>query len=756
MNNPSLHLNLRVSPTFDGDVTTVGVVQLWRMTMMVNREKRVVDVKLTRSKRAVKNEIPTFFKEPLRQRFGYGYEGSHADIDGELEEPHATFIANTLSVAVSRAAGAMFEDAYGVEVALHLEVEAGTGLNVRPLSVDTVLEMSLDDPFGFGRTAVYDTLDSLSDRGFPPDVNSLESDADGDTKWEPAQEGSEVHGDVRVGTGGAPEAYPGIDFLEPAQFPEEHSVHDAELAFGTAPNDKYEALAAAIQRGKRHGPVLVIGDHPGTLARALVSRGIDVVGVDPRNREEDHPGGQRFGRRRLINAELRVGDLPPLLTSIVWGAVVSDTTNDGEAADVSTARNLAFCRAFRELGCDRLYAQTRSAPLVDGIYDALRLPGHSRQGCELYVKLGIDKKLDPCCYSRVERKNNRTTFYLPVGGGVSRHIWDKFFVPVDRNKTTKTFQLEDNNWYHFVVSRFFLEAETHRKGWVDKTIYDARSPLELYANLVEYYGLDDNRRSDLRSLFEGQRATLVGGVARGLLERVPTMRHVMGQRYSALANLCVNPDFGTDGSVVDLFSDPRAGILLRGLSELRQVLDYDPMIARYHRVLPYESMSVLASRTMFVLLHHYVLAVRNVIGKPIHTWELQWLLWTLSVNGNRSEKVAYVLTKLGNVFFRAPTGRRAAKVSQARPVLDGFLGRLDDLRMRAAYVEFDQPFGAKVAKGSIAIVRRARETGGSERSYGSRVRGSMAPPPAPSVTGTARSVGHSRGGFSFSGLGGQF
>nr|WBO25918.1 hypothetical protein [Fusarium nanum alternavirus 1] len=756
MNNPSLHLNLRVSPAFEGDVTSMGVVPLWRMSMMVNREKRVVDVKLTRSKRPVKNEIPTFFKEPLRQRFGYGYEGSHADIDGGLEEPHTTFLANTLSVAVSRAAGAMFEDAFGVEVALHLEVQAGTGLNVPALSVKTVLVMSLDDPFGFGRTAVYDTLDALSDRGFPADVNALEDDLGGDEGWEPARESSEVHGDVRLGPSGVPEAYPGIDFLEPVQFPEESSVHDAELAFGTAPNDKYEALAAIVQRCKRSGPVLVIGDHPGTLARALVARNIDVVGVDPRNREEDHPGGQRFGRRRMISAEIRVGDLPSILSEVDWGAVISDTTCDGEAAEVSTARNLAICRAFGDLGCPHLYAQTRSVPLVDGIYDALRLPGHSRQGCELYVKFGFDQKLDPCAYSRVTRRNGSATFYLPVSGKFSRLVWDQFFQPVDRNKTTKTFQLEDNNWYHFVVSRFFLEAETHRKGWVDKTIYDAESPLELYANLVGYYGLDDNRRSDLRSLFEGQRATLVGGVARGLLERVPTMRHVMGQRYSALIKLCVQPEFSTDSSVVNLFSDPRAGILLKGLSELRQVLDYDPLVARYRRVLPYESMSILASRTFFVLLHHYVMSVRNVVGKPIHAWELQWLLWTLSVNGNRSEKIAYILTKMGNIFFRAPTGRRAAKVSQARPVLDGFLGRLDDLRMRAAYVEFDSAFGAKVAKGSVAIVRRAREVGGSERSFGSQVRGSMGPPPAPSVTGTVRSVTHSRGGFSFSGLGGQF
>nr|WBU10534.1 P2 protein [Ilyonectria crassa alternavirus 1] len=756
MNNPSLHVNLRVSPAFAGDVRDVGGTQLWRMTMMVNREQRIARVKLTRSKRSAKNEIPTYFRSPLKQRFSYSYEGSWADIDGEFEAPNAIFVANTLSVAVSRALGAMFEDAFGVEIALHVELEAGTVLNSKLLSVDTVVEMSLDDPFGFGRTAVYDTLDALGDRGFPPDINGLESDAAGDEGWEPAREGSEVHGDVRIGTQGAAEAYPGILPLSTVQNREEASVHDAELSFGTAPHDKYEALACAVQRGKSVGPVLVIGDHPGTLARALVSRGIDVVGVDPRNRDEDHPGGQRFGRRRLMNLELRNGDIPVLLSEVDWGAVVADTTMDGESAEVSTARNLAFCRSFGDLGCDNLYAQTRSVPLVDGIYDALRLPGHSRQGCELYVKFGTAEKLDPLAYCRVERKNGDQWFYLPKSGNIAREIWSQYFAAIDRNKTATHFKLPDDNWYHFVVSRFFLEAAVHSEGWVDRTIRSSESPLELYANLVEYYGLDDNRRGDLRSLFEGQRVTLVGGVARGLLERVPTMRHVMGQRYSALAELCVTAEEATDHTVVGLFSDPRAGVLLKGLSELRQVLDYNPKLARYRRVLPYESMSILASRSAFVLLRHYVLAVRNVVGKPIHTWELQWLLWTLSVNGSRSEKFAYVLTKLGNIFFRAPTGRRAAKVSQARPVLDGFLGRLDDLRMRKAYVEFDSEFGAQVAKGSGFIVRKAREVGGSERSFGSHARGSMAPPPVPSVTGTARSTSRHRGGFSFSGLGGQF
>ena len=160
---------------------------------MVNRDQRVARVQLTRAKRPAKNEIPSFFKEPLVQRFGYGYDGSWADIDGDVEAPHAIFVANTLSVAVSRALGGMFEDAFGVEVAMHLEIQAGTGLNVKALSVDTVLEMSLDDPFGFGRTAVYDTLDALGDHGFPTSVDQQESDSTGDEGWEPAQEVSEVH-----------------------------------------------------------------------------------------------------------------------------------------------------------------------------------------------------------------------------------------------------------------------------------------------------------------------------------------------------------------------------------------------------------------------------------------------------------------------------------------------------------------------------------------------------------------------------------
>lgn len=724
---------------------------------MANREQRMVDVKLTRAKRPAKNEIPTFYQAPLKDRFGYSFEGSWADIDGEFAAPHATFVANTLSVAVSRAAGAMFEDEFGVEVALHLEVQAGTVLNSKALSVDTVLEMSLDDPFGFGRTAVYDTLDALSDRGLPDDINGLDSDSAGDEGWEPTQEGSEVHGDMRVDTLGPAEAYPAIESLSGVRSLENDGVHDAELAFGTAPHDKYEALAGAIQRGKGEGPVLVIGDHPGTLARALVTRGIDVVGVDPLNRDEDHPGGQRFGRRRMICTEVRVGDIPNSLSEVDWGAVVADTTQDGESAEVSTARNLALCRAFsEETSCVCFYAQTRSCPLVDGIYDALRLPGHSRQGCELYVKFGVSEELDELAYCRVERHDGKQWFFLPKEGRLPRKIWEDYFKPIGRDKTPTVFELPDEHWYHFVVSRFFMEAAAHRNGWVDRTIFMSESPLEMYANLVGYYALDDNRRSDLRSLFEGQRATSVGGVARGLLERVPTMRFIMGQRYSDLVNLCVQAELDTDHTVVGLFSDPRSGVLLRGLSELRQVLDYNPMLARYRRVLPYESMSILASRTAYTLVRQYVLAVRNVIGKPIHTWELQWLLWTLSVNGNRTEKFAYVLTKLGSVFFRAPTGRRAAKVSQARPVLDGFLGRLDDLRMRAAYVNFDPGFGSRVAKGSGALVRKAREVGGSERSFGSRARGSMPPPPLPSVSGTVRSTSRPRGGFSFSGLGGQF
>lgn len=724
---------------------------------MVNRTSKVARVKLTRAKRPAKNEIPVFYKEPLRQRFGYSYEGSWADIDSGIDEPHATFCANTLSVAVSRGVGAMFEDQFGVSVALHLELQAGTVLNCANLSVDTVLEMTLDDPFGFGRTAVYDTLDCLGDRGYPPDVNQLASDADADEEWRPTREASETMGDVRHGPSGTAAEYPGIQPVRAVQVPCDHSVHNAELAFGTAPHDKYEALAGVVQRAKKKGPVLVIGDHPGTLARALVAKGIDVVGVDPRNREEDHPGGHRFGRRRLIKMELMVQDVPDNLSEVDWGAVVADTTCDDEEAEVSTARNLAFCRLFAGEG-RLLIAQTRSVPLVDGVYDALRLPGHSRQGCELYVIVGNDGGMHQLAYSRVERHDGTMGFVIPNRDSLPRSIWDLYFEAADSNKVTTHFLLPDHNWYHFVVSRFFLESQVLNKGWVDDTILGAASPLELYANLVEYFELDDNRRSDLRSLFEGQRVTSVGGVSRGLLERVPTLRHVMAKRYSALSALCVSPDCDTDGGVVAMFADPRAGVLLRGLSELRQVLDYDLMIARFLRVLPYESMSVLASKSLFTLVHHYVSAVRTVVGKPLHTWELQWLLWTLSVNGARSEKIAYVLAKLRSVFFRPPTGRRATKVSQAKPALDGFLSRLDDLRMRSAYVEFDAGFSARIAKGTGFLVKKAREAGGSQPSVGSFGGGSMRPPPAPSVaSASASAVGRyvPGRGFSFSGFGGQ-
>lgn len=757
LNNPSLHLNLRVAPSFTGDFDDVKDAQLWRMSLDMVRDAKTARVTVVRAARPLKNVVPAYFKRPLAQRFGYSYEGSWADVEDAEEPGYEVYFANTLSVGVSRAVGSAFEEDYGALVALHLEVQAGASPTAKRLKVDSVLEMTLDDPFGFGRNAVYDTLDALGDDGSPAGVDSNRSDADVDVDWEPAREATETHGDVRLGTEGVAPAYPGIEALRTVQCREEDDVHDAELAFGTAPHDKYEALAGVVQRAKAEGPVLVIGDHPGTLGRALASRGIDVVGVDPLNLDGDHEGGQRFGHRRLYRRELRVNAIPDFISEVDWGAVVADTSTDDEGAEASTARNLAFCRLLGGGGKRLAIAQVRSVPLIDGVYDAFRLPGHSRQGCELYVSCGSYDRARPLAYCRVRRDDGSMVFELPARKEPPSPIFSRFFEQVHCTGPCAAYRLQDHNWYHFVISRFFLEAAAHKKGWLDKTIREAVSPLALYADLAEYIELDDSRRSDLRSLFEGQRVTLVGGVSRGLLERVPTMRYVLGQRYSALAKLCGRTVRDPDEGVISLFSDPRAGVLLRGLSEIRQVLDHEPECALYSRVLPYESMSVLASRTIFTLVHQYVYAVRSVVGKPIHTWELQWLLWTLSVNGSRHEKIAYVLAKLRGIFFRCPTGRRAVKVSQAKLALDGFLGRLDDLRMRSAYVDFDPLFGAKIARGPGFLLKQARERSGSQRSYARSHAGeSVAASAVPSVS-TARTRLPSRGGgFSFSGFGGQF
>ncbi|KAH8430965.1 uncharacterized protein LDX57_008627 [Aspergillus melleus] len=52
-------------------------------------------------------------------------------------------------------------------------------------------------------------------------------------------------------------------------------------------------------------------------------------------------------------------------------------------------------------------------------------------------------------------------------------------------------------------------------------------------------------------------------------------------------------------------------------------------------------MSVLAYESPYMLVYKYVYACPQALGKALHAWKLQYLLYGLSMDGNENERLVY-------------------------------------------------------------------------------------------------------------------
>jgi hypothetical protein len=83
-----------------------------------------------------------------------------------------------------------------------------------------------------------------------------------------------------------------------------------------------------------------------------------------------------------------------------------------------------------------------------------------------------------------------------------------------------------------------------------------------------------------------------------------------------------------------------------------------PRLALYKRVLPLEYLACLAYEPLFRCVYHYVYALKYGVGKPLHAWELQNLLWAMSMHGRSEDRFRYLGAKLRGVILPRTRGRR--------------------------------------------------------------------------------------------------
>jgi len=682
-------LCVRIHPDYEGDVIDEGS-RLWWIALEMDKAKHHAVVNVKPIDVAVDYECAPEYERSLKQRFMYGYTGSVA-LYG-VENGVKMFNANSLPVAVSRAFGTPYEQEGGGYISYEISIIFGNSDSALSFKGET--EIGLDDILHFGNDLGF-TVVKLASEDPPSPV--VPPEMAGEAAWQPRVDSSVFEGDGRsIST----QRIPVFDIPQEDELCD--GVFDSRANFVLAnelsPRDKYGTLAQRLARElpAKHPDVLVLGDHPGTLARALCDLGFNVWGIDPRNGPgwlNEYPASGR-GKRHIIGGSVAINDMPDWITEHSWDAVIADTTVDGEPAEVTTARNVGLLGGF---DCLRI-AQTRSMPLAPGRYYALDLPGHGKQGCEVYMSVGKWSDRYPWSLENTEKRVKRNVVIESNVFVSDKDYLDSGQLHYD-DIVDGSMSIDEQDWYHWVGLRHAVRATRLGRLPSGMAISETRSAPELFVKLSRIYDLNERRKGDLRDLFESGRVRDVPGIPAGLLSISPTLRSCVATRYRSLARLCVRAPGSDPSGFSAIFKNPRAGYLLEGLSELRSHLKDDIAIAREYRVLPWEALAVLASADYFMLMHRYVHAVSRVVGKPMHTWELQRMLFSLTAHGTHEERMAYVCMKLGDLFTRNYTGRRAPPVGDRHGPVERFIQRLTQLGVRQEYMVADVTFAQAVAGG---------------------------------------------------------
>lgn len=698
----------KVAPDFVGlfgGENGVKDAALWSLSVVGDNELRTASVVMARIDRRSRTSVPDASKADFETMFNF--DTSLGFVATEEEDGYTMVYGNLASAIVTRALHVVMESIWEGEVVVDVSIKP-TPTSKTMLNFTSVIPLCFDDPATFGPDLTYAILDVAG--GVEDDEELVVEPVNGDTLYAPPVDVSDSVGDVRGAEYVEREEYPAAQVLVDEVVGPDDELHDANIFSATAVHDKFYALAEIVVRGRAlGGDVMIIGDHPGSLGRALASKGVDSVGVDPLNHDYIDTGTASSGIRKLVKGSVNVSeDMGHQLDRLLrrergsdrgFFCYVVDTGLPGEPAEVATARNLGIGRALLAMlredhGDDDhgigVFVQLRSAPLAECKGQLFLLPGTNRQGCEVYgrIFLGTER-------TEVERFRY-FNFSVNVPGRIQLCLADcrpvhKIFTHYFTSDPYSEFSVTSDQWYNLIVSRYHVEAAVDRdRGFFDNCCHDSRNALELFVRLGDGVKMDDRSRADARALYESGRVVGVSGVPPGLFDRVHTMRDVVAARYRRLSEFCAQSLNTLPNPLARIMADPRCGALLHRLSELRVAVGHDVELAKYHRVLPYEAMSILASRSFYRALRLYISGVRDVIGKPMHTWELQYLLWSLTHFGTKREKVRYLYVKLEDLFNRVPTGRRPSAISVDDSALRTFTRKLDDVGVRARYLSEDR------------------------------------------------------------------
>nr|AZT88576.1 hypothetical protein AheAV1_s2gp1 [Aspergillus heteromorphus alternavirus 1] len=602
---------------------------------------------------------------------------------------------NKLMVFIHRFVGSQAGMAPGaIPVSVHLVLSERRTVN---FSVDVPTGLAF--PGGFNYNFAEATLD---DFGSPHEPIISESALCAGVPGSVAQFSDEVLGDVAVSVSGFPVSadsptIPSSEFRPKVRPPPPLSLGplaDGMLARGDSGHAKMQWLGSCfLNLLDPDGRALVGGDHPGSLSRHLLQAGVDVVGVDPRNVDsyQGPRAGCAPGSYTQVSGRLHVNSCLDDYGHD-WGGVFMDIGGDADSAEADTAVNLGLLRRFLDAGTPVGIAKARSAPRVPGAYGVLANPGWEVRGCETYLWATQD--------SRPPDPDARTLFSLLV---FEDRPFFHVFVPdasllyrlcamfFDFSVDANAFVVPVDDWYYLVNLRAFVFSSLRNSTGLGEAILGARCGVDAWQALESYFGATDLRvRMECSDRFRSADPHNARGVSRSLIAMLPGLDAVMAARYSTLLTLCVDPGIDCPDEVGYLMRHPGSGALLADLSQLRTLMDEtQPRLAEYSRVIPWNSMAILASEMFFRLVYWLCLSTTRVY-RPMHAWELQHMLWSLSNHGTDAERFLYLYDRFSRIFTGVDQARSYSRKSgSAERALTNFQNNLDALGIRDRYLDFD-------------------------------------------------------------------
>jgi hypothetical protein len=492
-------------------------------------------------------------------------------------------------------------------------------------------------------------------------------------------------------------------------------LHDVTLCRAESGVAKMRWLGDYVaKRVDPGGRVLVGGDSPGTLSRRLLYRGVSVEGVDVRNENNRSYGPPGSGRPVYVQKRGRVS-VATLCDDhgVDWGGCVFDTAVDKYSAESDTAVNCGSAKAMALAGVPVCIAKARSVPRAPGDWYLLDNPGWEVRGCESYLEWAGGTDGDwpegARCRVRVPEDSDSVFVRVDTAAHVARPGWWDFFFKRRVFDGLEWHEVLREHWYHFVTMRSVEHAKRRASFGLGKELMASESAVDAWLALKSWMGpVDPNVRQEVAGRMRVDDPVGARGVPRSVLERTPGLLGKMAGRYAALLALGQDPGAECPINLGLIMKHPGAGCLLADLSQIRGLMGEEQVcLADFSRVLPWGSMSILAS-DLFFRLFYWLSSMTSRVFKPWHAWELQHKLWCVSSFGTDEERFTYFFDQFERVFSGVDQLRGAARrTGTMERAYRKFEENLQSLGIRDAYIRFDRPYSLFVASRAQPHRRRA-------------------------------------------------